>query len=111
MDMKADDPVATTGPPERQRSRRREVPAQPVHHGPGRLDSERLLAQGPRALAGETGGRIPVDDGAAGAEGATAPETLRQKDRDGIRTLESRPGDARFRRRSKAGLPAGISQA
>ncbi len=39
-----------------------------------------------RALAGEIG----ADSIGFGAEGATAPETLRQTDREDIRTLESR---------------------
>jgi hypothetical protein len=41
----------------------------------------------PLTLAGETGRPLA----AFGAEGATAPETLRQKDRERMATLESRP--------------------
>jgi hypothetical protein len=43
--------------------------------------------------AGETGAMI-----GAGAEGATAPETLRQKDRWGVGALESGGSDSAHRR-------------
>jgi len=60
----------------------------PVDPGPLELD-----------LAGEFG-PDSVRWVGADAEGATAPETLRQTDRENIRTLESHP--KRVRRRSKA---------
>ena len=43
--------------------------------------------------AGEIGRQT---NGRPGAEGATAPETLRQPDRKGDETLESRPGIERL---------------
>ena len=56
------------------------------HAAPGLVDSPLALHHPKDALAGETG----FD---SGAEGATAPETLRQKDRAGYWTLESSPED------------------
>jgi hypothetical protein len=47
------------------------------------LTPRRLRVLHCNALAGEIGPR-------PGAEGETAPETLKQKDRDGLETLESR---------------------
>jgi len=57
-----------------------------------------------RALAGEIG----ADSIGLGAEGATAPETLRQTDREDIRTLESRP-ETGAPKEQDAGPPASES--
>jgi hypothetical protein len=73
--------------------------------GPVSIDSAAGLAHLQGALAGETG----LD---SGAEGATAPETLRQKDRAGDWTLESSPlAGSPKEQGAGSRVGAGISQA
>ena len=64
------------------------------------VDSGGDLPQVTSHVAGESDGSVQADD--VSAEGATAPETLRQTDRDVTDTLESRAIlNGRPRRRSK----------